>query len=202
MRSAELKAGAGLDGVEQLGPEHPLVGELGHLEQVHAGAGSGQAVGLLARIVDAERWVQVLWDTHTHHTVIGHQQQPCPRCGCRTLGTGPGGHTHTPHGHWTPATTLPALWMQNAGYRSCGTHTHTTRSLDTSNNLARVVDAERWVQVLGDTHTHHTVIGHQQQPCPHCGCRMPGTGPVGGTHTTVIGNQQQCETQDTQGGLS
>ena len=62
MRSlAELKARAGLDSVQQFGSESPLISEFGQLQQVHAGAGSRQTVWLLACVVYAECWVQVLW---------------------------------------------------------------------------------------------------------------------------------------------
>ncbi len=58
--SAELEPGPRLDGVLQLVLERALVPELWQFEEVHAGASGGQAVGLGARVLDAERRVQLL----------------------------------------------------------------------------------------------------------------------------------------------
>lgn len=58
--SAQLEAGRRLDGVQQLVPHQVLVAELGQLEQVHAGAGGGQALQVCAPVVDAEDRVELL----------------------------------------------------------------------------------------------------------------------------------------------
>lgn len=58
--SAQLEAGRRLDGVQQLVPHQVLVAELGQLEQVHAGAGGGQALQVGAAVVDAEDRVELL----------------------------------------------------------------------------------------------------------------------------------------------
>lgn len=58
--SAELEARGRLDGVQQFVPHQVLVAELWQLEQVHAGAGGGQALQVAAPIVDAEDWVKFL----------------------------------------------------------------------------------------------------------------------------------------------
>lgn len=58
--SAQLEAGRRLDGVQQLVPHQVLVAELGQLEQVHAGAGGGQALQVGASVVDAEDRVELL----------------------------------------------------------------------------------------------------------------------------------------------
>lgn len=58
--SAQLEAGRRLDGVQQLVPHQVLVAELGQLEQVHAGAGGGQALQVGAPVVDAEDRVELL----------------------------------------------------------------------------------------------------------------------------------------------
>lgn len=58
--SAQLEAGRRLDGVQQLVPHQVLVAELGQLEQVHAGAGGGQALQVCAAVVDAEDRVELL----------------------------------------------------------------------------------------------------------------------------------------------
>ena len=78
MRSlAELKARAGLDSVQQFGSESPLISKLRQLQQVHAGAGSRQAVRLLARMVNAERWVQVLWRANMIQSLSIKSQWRC-----------------------------------------------------------------------------------------------------------------------------
>lgn len=60
LSSAQLEPSGGLDGVEQLVPHQVLVAELWELQQVHAGAGSGETVQVGATVVNAERWVQLL----------------------------------------------------------------------------------------------------------------------------------------------
>lgn len=58
--SAQLEPGGRLDGVQQLVPHQVLVAELRELEQVHAGAGGGQALQVGAAVVDAEDRVKLL----------------------------------------------------------------------------------------------------------------------------------------------
>lgn len=62
--SAQLESSRGLDGVQQLVPHQMLVTELRQLQQVHAGAGGGQALHIAAPVVDAEGRVKLLC-THT-----------------------------------------------------------------------------------------------------------------------------------------
>lgn len=58
--SAQLEPGGGLDGVQQLVPHQVLVAELRELEQVHAGAGGGKALQVVAAVVNAEGRVELL----------------------------------------------------------------------------------------------------------------------------------------------
>lgn len=58
--SAELEPGGGLNGIQQFVPHQVLVAELRQLEQVHAGAGGGQALQVAAAVVDAEDRVKLL----------------------------------------------------------------------------------------------------------------------------------------------
>lgn len=58
--SAQLEPGGRLDGVQQFVPHQVLVAELWQLEQVHAGAGGGQALQVVAAVVDAEDRVKLL----------------------------------------------------------------------------------------------------------------------------------------------
>lgn len=60
LSSAQLEPGGRLDGIQQLVPHQVLIAELWELEQVHAGARGGQAVQVVAPIVDAEGWVKLL----------------------------------------------------------------------------------------------------------------------------------------------
>lgn len=59
--SAQLEAGRRLDSVQQLVPHQVLVAKLGQLEQVHAGAGGGQALQVCAPVVDAENRIELLF---------------------------------------------------------------------------------------------------------------------------------------------
>lgn len=58
--SAQLEPGRGLDGVQELVPHQVLVAELRQLQQVHAGAGSGQTLQVGSTVVDAEGRVKLL----------------------------------------------------------------------------------------------------------------------------------------------
>ena len=58
--STEFETRRGLDGIKKLVPHQVLVAELGQFEQVHAGAGGGQALQVVAPVVDAEGRVQLL----------------------------------------------------------------------------------------------------------------------------------------------
>lgn len=58
--SAQLEPRGGLDSIQQLVPHQLLVAELREFEQVHAGAGGGQALQVSAAVVDAEDRVKLL----------------------------------------------------------------------------------------------------------------------------------------------
>jgi len=57
---AQLKAGLGLDGVQQFGLEGVGILEIGQLEQVHTRAGCGQPIQLAANVLNTKRRVQFL----------------------------------------------------------------------------------------------------------------------------------------------
>ena len=57
---AKLKARPRFNGVQEFLAHGDFVVELRHLEEIHAGAGCGEALLITTRTVDAKCWEQVL----------------------------------------------------------------------------------------------------------------------------------------------